>query len=144
MKTLIHGGRVIDPANRVDAKLNLLVEDGRVAWVGTGMPEADQTIDATGKIVSPGFIDIHSHSDFTIYNIPLSESRILQGVTTELGGDCGLSPAPVNPERVDLLKRYVGFLDMGLPYNWTRMSEYLDLIEQNGQALKIIRDLIKK
>ena len=61
MKTLIFGGRVIDPANRVDGLLNILVEDGKIAWVGTEMPEADKSIDATGKIVTPGFIDIHMH-----------------------------------------------------------------------------------
>ena len=61
MKTLISGGHVIDPANRVDAKLNLLIEDGKIAWVGTGTVPADRTIDATGKIVSPGWIDIHMH-----------------------------------------------------------------------------------
>ena len=95
MKTLIHGGRVIDPANRVDAKLNLLVEDGRVAWVGTGMPEADQTIDATGKIVSPGFIDIHMHEDPVGEDgkiaFDISNSMLRMGVTTAAGGNCGIN-----------------------------------------------------
>ena len=53
MKTLIYNGRVIDPANHVDGKLNLLIEDGKIAWAGKGMPEADRMIDATGKIVTP-------------------------------------------------------------------------------------------
>ena len=95
MKTLIYGGRVIDPANRVDAQLNLLIEDGCIAWVGTAMPKADQTIDATGKIVSPGFIDIHMHEDpvgddgkiaFDIAN-----SMLRMGVTTATGGNCGIN-----------------------------------------------------
>ena len=63
MKTLIYGGHVIDPANRVDGLLNLLIEDGKIAWAGTEMPSADKSIDATGKIVAPGFIDIHMHED---------------------------------------------------------------------------------
>ena len=63
MKTLIYGGQVIDPANRVNGKLNILVEDGKIAWVGTGMKDADRLIDASGKIVTPGFIDIHMHED---------------------------------------------------------------------------------
>ena len=63
MKTLICGGHVIDPANRVNGNLNILIEDGKIAWVGTSIPEADRTIDATGKIVTPGFIDIHMHED---------------------------------------------------------------------------------
>ena len=94
MKTLIYGGRVIDPANRVDSRLNLLIEDGAIAWVGTSMPQADQMIDATGKVVCPGFIDIHLHED------PIAEGRIQNcifemmlkmGVTTAVGGNCGIN-----------------------------------------------------
>lgn len=95
MKTLIFGGRVIDPANRVDAYLNLLAEDGRIVWAGRELPEADQTIDATGRIVCPGFIDIHMHEDpvgddgniaFDIFH-----SMLRMGVTTAVGGNCGIN-----------------------------------------------------
>ena len=61
MRTLIYGGQLIDPANRVNSRLNLLIENGKVAWLGTDMPQADRYIDATGKIVTPGFIDLHTH-----------------------------------------------------------------------------------
>ena len=92
MKTLIYGGHVIDPANRVNGKLNLLIENGKIAWAGTAMPDADRQIDATGKIVTPGFIDIHMHEDPVengkiqpcIFNMMLR-----QGVTTAVGGNCG-------------------------------------------------------
>ena len=96
MKTLIYNGRVIDPANHVDGKLNLLIEDGKIAWAGKGMPEADRMIDATGKIVTPGFVDIHLHED------PMAEGKIQpcifhmalrQGVTTVVGGNCGINVA---------------------------------------------------
>ena len=95
MKTLIYGGRLIDPANRVDGLHNLLIEDGKVIWVGQGHPEADQTIDATGKIVSPGFIDIHMHEDPVgedgkiAYDI--ANSMLRMGVTTATGGNCGIN-----------------------------------------------------
>ena len=94
MKTLIYGGRVIDPANKVDGRLNLLIEDGKIAWAGTEMPDADRKIDATGKIVTPGFIDIHLHED------PVVEGKIQpcifdmmlrMGVTTAVGGNCGIN-----------------------------------------------------
>ena len=94
MKTLIYGGHVIDPANRVDGQLNILIEDGKIAWVGTSIPEADRMIDATGKIVAPGFIDIHLHED------PVADGKIQpciftmmlkQGVTTAVGGNCGIN-----------------------------------------------------
>jgi len=107
MKTLICGGHVIDPVNRVDGKLNLLVENGKIAWVGTGKPEADRVIDAAGKIVTPGFVDIHLHED------PVAEGKIQpcifnmalkQGVTTVVGGNCGINVHdPV--EYLDLVDR---------------------------------------
>lgn len=92
MKTLIFGGRVIDPANHIDGNYNLLLENGKVVWIGTDSPVADDTIDATGKIVTPGFIDIHMHED------PVESGKIKQcifpmmlrqGVTTAVGGNCG-------------------------------------------------------
>lgn len=70
MRTLIYGGHLIDPANRVDAQLNILIENGRVAFVTEDMPNADERIDATGKVVCPGFIDIHMHED------PIENGRI--------------------------------------------------------------------
>lgn len=95
MKTLLYGGRVIDPANHVDARLNVLMEDGRIAWVGRAMPGADQRIDVTDKIVAPGFIDIHMHED------PVGEdgkirygifrNMLAMGVTTAVGGNCGIN-----------------------------------------------------
>ena len=103
MKTLIQGGHVIDPANRVDGLLNLLLEDGKIIWAGSGKPEADRIIDATGKIVTPGFIDIHMHED------PMAEGKIRQdiflmmlrmGVTTAVGGNCGINVA----DPIDYLK----------------------------------------
>ena len=95
MKTLIRGGRVIDPANRVDAKLNVLIENGKIAWVGTNEPAADEVIDASGRIVAPGFIDIHMHEDpvgedgrirYSIF-----ENMLRMGVTTAVGGNCGIN-----------------------------------------------------
>ena len=92
MKTLIYGGRVIDPANGLDENYNILLKNGKVAWVGKSIPEADETIDATGKVVAPGFVDIHMHED------PVKDGKIRQcifpmmlrqGVTTAVGGNCG-------------------------------------------------------
>ena len=107
MKILIRGGHVIDPANRVDGKLNILVEDGKIAWAGTGEPAADRVIDASGKIVTPGFIDIHMHED------PVKEGSLQQdiflmmlrmGVTTATGGNCGINVYDPS-EYLDLIDR---------------------------------------
>ena len=92
MKTLIYGGRVIDPANDLDGQYNLLLEEGKVIWIGTESPAAENTIDATGKIVSPGFIDIHMHED-PVENGMIQQCifpmMLRQGVTTAVGGNCG-------------------------------------------------------
>ena len=97
MKTLILNGLVIDPANGVHARLNLLLADGHVAAVGTENYAADETIDAAGKIVCPGFVDIHMHEDPVgadgriVYNEQRSifACMLRMGVTTAVGGNCG-------------------------------------------------------
>ena len=92
MKTLIYGGRVIDPANNMDGNYNILLENGKVAWVGSDLPDADIRINAAGKIVTPGFIDIHMHED-PVENGMLRQCifpmMLRQGVTTAVGGNCG-------------------------------------------------------
>ena len=74
MRTAIVGGHLIDPANRVDGMLNLVMENGKVVWAGTEMPEADRVIDAGGLVVTPGWIDIHMHED------PVSDGKIRQSI----------------------------------------------------------------
>ena len=94
MKILISGGRVIDPANRVDAYLNILTENGKIAWVGTGTPQADRVLDASGKIVTPGFIDIHMHEDPVVdgkLQPSIFPMMLRMGVTTAVGGNCGIN-----------------------------------------------------
>ena len=92
MRTLIYGGHLIDPANGLDGQYDLLLENGKVAWVGNGCPEADQIINATGKTVTPGFIDVHMHEDpvaaGTIKQC-IFPMMLRQGVTTAVGGNCG-------------------------------------------------------
>jgi len=94
MKTLIKNGFVIDPASGVNSKLNLIIEDGKIAEVIRKEQEADKVIDATGKVVVPGFIDIHMHEEG--YDEPAGKikdsinlSMLRMGVTTAIGGNCG-------------------------------------------------------
>ena len=99
MKTLIKNGLVIDPMNHVQSRLNLLLADGKVAAVTSGEPEADQVVDATGKIVAPGFIDIHMHEDpvgpdgrlVKTEDTAIFNCMLRMGVTTAIGGQCGLN-----------------------------------------------------
>lgn len=94
MKTLIRGGHVLDPANRIDSDLNLLIADGKIAWAGSASPDADRVIDARGRIVTPGFLDIHMHEDPVVDGrlVPcIFDMMLRMGVTTAVGGNCGIN-----------------------------------------------------
>ncbi|MBQ8591040.1 MAG: amidohydrolase family protein [Firmicutes bacterium] len=118
-RTLIKNGFVIDPANQVQAQLNILVEGGKIAEITTESPEADEVIDAAGKIVTPGFIDIHMHedpvtADGTIYSDEekaIFPCMLRMGVTTAIAGQCGEN-------------RY-------------HPADYLDIVDRDGAATNV-------
>lgn len=125
---LIKNARIIDGTGAPWYRADLAVQDGKIAEIGRLTSCIAKTVvDAEDLYLSPGFIDIHSHSDTSLPRFPQAESRILQGVTTEIGGDCGLSAAPVSadPVKRKLLKDYVG----DLPYIWNSMGEFLSYVE---------------
>jgi N-acyl-D-amino-acid deacylase len=94
---LIRNGTVIDGSGSTREKADLAVAGDRIAAIAPQLvADAERIIDATGLIVAPGFIDIHSHSDFFYEQCPSAESKIRQGVTTEVMGMCSFSPAPAN------------------------------------------------
>ena len=94
--------------------------------VATSAGDAAKVIDATGLAVAPGFIDIKTHSDFTLPINPKAESKVRQGVTTEIIGHCGFSVAPVLPGKVELLRDYLSPSAPWLPFRETTFPDYLD------------------
>ena len=124
MRILIYGGRVIDPANHVDSKLNVLVEDGKIALVGCEEYPADERICADGKVVCPGFVDAHCHEDPVINGVidfneetSVSACMLRQGATTTICGNCGESKyAPAD---------YLDIVDsQGAPQNIAMLAAY--------------------
>lgn len=104
---IIRGGTVVDGTNSAPFIGDVAVKDGCVAAVGTlGEATAAEVIDAAGKVVCPGFVDIHSHSDICPLVPYLPESKIYQGVTSELGGNCGISILPCCDERREEIEKY--------------------------------------
>ena len=104
--------RILDGTGAPWYRGSIAVKDGRIVRIGAeaGMNEqACEVVDGEDRYLAPGFIDIHCHSDTSLLTYPQAESRILQGITTEIGGACGLSVAPVSrdPERKQMLKDYV-------------------------------------
>src|SRR5690606_38766105 len=87
---------------------------------------ARREIDARNQVVAPGFIDIHTHSDFTLPLNPRAESKIRQGVTTEVVGNCGYSVAPALPGTAAMLKEYLSHSAPWLPFKDTTFAEYVD------------------
>jgi N-acyl-D-amino-acid deacylase len=124
---LIRGGLLIDGSGAKGRSSDLAIRAGRIAAIGTGLAdEAAKIIVADGLAVAPGFIDIKTHSDFTLPINPKAESKVRQGVTTEIVGHCGYSVAPVLAGKVDLLRDYLSPSAPWLPFRETTFSDYLD------------------
>ena len=105
---LIRGGEVIDGSGAPAVAADIAVTDGRIAAIAPKIEgEAARVIDARGMVVAPGFIDIKTHSDWTLPINPKAESKIRQGVTTEVIGHCGYSCAPVLPGKAAVLRDYL-------------------------------------
>src|SRR5258706_9158265 len=123
---LIRNGLLIDGTGSPGTVADLAVADGRIAAIGRNLAgDATRLIDATGLAVTPGFIDIKTHSDFTLPINPRAESKVRQGVTTEIVGHCGFSVAPALPGKVELLRGYLSASAPWLPFKATTFSDYL-------------------
>jgi len=151
---VIKGGTIIDGSGRERFKGDVGVSDGKIAEVGDlGGERGDVEIDAKGRFIAPGFIDNHAHSDWTILVHPTGDSKVMQGVTTEMGGLCGYAAAPINRDewwKLLYVRMTVGwsmhysaaaYNSWPLPYgrqldvDWSTMAEYLDRLEKTGIGL---------
>jgi N-acyl-D-amino-acid deacylase len=124
---LIRGGTLIDGSGRSGESSDIAIAGGRIARIGPGLAgEAGRIIDAEGLAVTPGFIDIKTHSDFTLPINPKAESKVRQGVTTEIIGHCGFSVAPVLPGKAQMLADYLSGGAPWLPFREVGFPDYLD------------------
>ncbi len=124
---VIRNGRVYDGTGRESILADVAIAGGRIAALGPSLTGATaRDIDATGLAVAPGFIDIKTHSDFTLPINPKAESKVRQGVTTEIIGHCGFSVAPCLPGKVELLRDYLSPSAPWLPFREMSFPQYLD------------------
>ncbi len=135
---LIKHGTVVDGTGAPGIQADVGISQGQITAVAPDLDgEAVQAIDARGRVVAPGFIDVHTHSDFTLLNTPGADSKVRQGITTEVVGNCGFSPAPVSPGTLDLLREYAGFLNPHLSWDWQRLGDYYQQVQDRGCAINI-------
>ncbi len=136
---IIRGGTVIDGTGAPGQIADVAVRDGHIVAIGHADEPARQTIDATGCVVAPGFVDVHTHYDAQVFWDGSLSPSCYHGVTTVIGGNCGFSIAPLNGNPQDsaylmrMLSRVEGMplesLQQGVPWNWRSFREYLDQLE---------------
>ncbi len=145
--TIIKGATIIDGTGGEPISADIAIDGERISRIGdlTGV-EAGRTIDAEGKIVTPGFVDLHTHLDAQVGWDPEMKSSSYHGVTTALIGNCGVTFAPVSQGNHRLLAELMEAVEDiganaimdGLPWNWSSYGEYLDSVQSLKPALNIV------
>ncbi len=136
------GGRVIDGSGAASVRADVAISGNTITAVGdlSGL-EAARTLDCTGRIVVPGFIDIHSHADFLVPGADhgaLLEPFVRQGMTTVVGGNCGFSTAPITERtRAAVIESSLLFADEPIDLRWETMGGFFDALDQGGIALNV-------
>jgi N-acyl-D-amino-acid deacylase len=130
---IIKNGTVVDGTGSPAEKRDLSIIGDRISNIGHIKGESSKLIDAKGLVVAPGFIDIHSHTDIGLLINPLGESKIRQGITTEVGGNCGSSVAPLKEKGFNRLVEWGRKNDLEI--KWKTVSEFLNTLEENRIAL---------
>ena len=139
---VIRNGLVVDGTGAPARRADVAVDDGRIVAVGDGL-DGDEVIDATDRVVTPGFIDIHTHYDAQVFWDPALSSSCWHGVTSVVAGNCGFSIAPTRPEHrraivstlhavEDMSER---MLEAGIRWEFESFGEYLALVEAAGTVL---------
>ena len=136
---LVKGGKVLSDAGNPWIEADVAIKEGRIAKVGhLEGAEAVTVIDAGGLVVSPGFVDMHNHSDTSVMVNPKAESFIRQGVTTLVFPNCGSGAAPLNDVlKEETLRSTPALVDAGIDLDWSTFEEYLKRIEGIGTAVNV-------
>lgn len=142
---VIRGGQVVDGTGGEPERADVAIDGDRVVEVGDVAGEGNQTIDAAGRLVTPGFIDIHAHMDAQIMWDPQASSPCWHGITTMLNGNCGLSLAPVRPEEAGFLVKLLETVEdipaeailAGNRFAGGSFGDYLDTLDSLPMGINV-------
>jgi N-acyl-D-amino-acid deacylase len=135
---IIKNGKIYTGAGNPWFISDIGIKDGIITDIGKLHLDAKTVIDAKGLAVSPGFIDLHDHSDFTILADREATSKVHMGVSTTVYASCGSGAAPLNEELRDEIRRTSPYLEeSGVEVTWSTMEEYLALLESDGLAINV-------
>ncbi|HUZ70862.1 MAG TPA: D-aminoacylase [Candidatus Saccharimonadales bacterium] len=137
---LLRGGRVIDGSGAPARIADVAVRDGMVTAVGPALdvPSGAVVVEVSDLVVAPGFIDLHTHCDFTLPRYPRADAMVRQGVTTIVTGNCGSTPYPIDPDRAGLLRDSTAHLGTSLRWNWRDAAGYADILDAEPLALNVV------
>ena len=136
LSVIFENARIIDGSGTPRYTTDVGLQDERIALIGNlAGREAVQRVDCSGKILAPGFIDVHAHSDELWLALPRADGKIRQGVTTEIGGNCGRSAAPLIATSDSKIRTSAD--SYGLNVQWKNFDEFFSLMEHAGVALNV-------
>ncbi|MBL0157344.1 MAG: amidohydrolase family protein [Bryobacterales bacterium] len=136
MTLLLKNGILYDGSGADPVPGDLLIDGGRIASIGVINAPLCRTLDCTGLAVAPGFIDLHSHSDLQVLESERTE-KVLQGVTTEVVGNCGFSPFPQGSHAHELCEFGGGILGRPAGWGWASAKAYLDTVAESGKNVRV-------
>jgi N-acyl-D-amino-acid deacylase len=140
---VLRGGTVVDGTGAAPRIADVAIDDGRIVEIGEGRRGTDE-LDATGMVVSPGFVDVHTHYDAQVFWDPSLSPSAYHGVTTVVAGNCGFGIAPIRPDAIELMARTLQNVEdmsfdtllAGVPWDeFETFPQYLDAVERRGVGL---------
>jgi len=137
---VLANGRILDGCGNPWFWGDLGIRRGRIAEIApVGALEGAKNIDVGGRYVAPGFVDVHTHSDLSLLVNRLAESVVRQGVTTEVIGNCGMSPAPVNEDHLAEMQHHWGRISTQpeVSWKWGTFAQYLRTLRRGGLAINV-------